>query len=813
MGFNIGPRVVRATGGGITRVGNYRIHQFPPQHITDGLVLMWDMADPVSYSNHLQTTAGGSGTTVKDLSGNGNNGTVNGGPSFYTTFGGSVVFDGSNDEIVSAAGVMDSSDGSMTFECWVRQDTNQPVHGGLMGLAIDGDTPGNYHFGTHGQNGVRYFALISDGSGYTTGATSPDYANDSWNHIVYTNDQLYGINGGIMRMFSNGTQHAQTAHDRDGNMKSTMSVRFGKDFRYAQGASGRMWKGQMGVCRAYNRALSAEEIYQNYQAEKVRYVASGTSSTDNFTPTCSGNGGRVEVLAVAGGGAGGSGYANGNGVGGGGAGGVVYNSSVQVTNETATVVTVGMGGTGSVHNDNNSSGAATGQNSSFGTAVVATGGGAGGNAVSRQGGNGGSGGGGGSSAGTAVSGQGNVGGVFYNTSGYYRGGGGGGAGGVGVDGSSVPDGGAGVVYSITGSPVAYAGGGGGAAWSGGNDVARSGGNGGSGIGGNGADGDGTSSSNDPGANGKPDTGSGGGGSTWPSTSGDAGGRGGSGGNGTVVVRYPAEDYNAELLIVAGGGGGGACHTGDAGGGGGGAGGLLYYSSVPISSGKSYLIRNGQKGYGSTSSSIHGYNGGDSIFGDKIAIGGGGGGSTRDTSSTKNGGSGGAAGSDQSPNTGGFGTDGQGHKGGNNTGGSTGAGGGGAGEAGGDAPNSNIAAKPGGDGLAYSITGSSVTYAGGGGGGKWDAGSGGAGAGGAGGGGAGGKGDHGSAGTANTGGGGGGGGMISGGASKNGGDGGSGIIILAYKGPQRGEGGTIDQTSRPGYTLHKFTDSKPYRFIG
>ena len=813
MGFNIGPRVVRATGGGITRVGNYRIHQFPPQHITDGLVLMWDMADPASYSNHLQTTAGGSGTTVKDLSGNGNNGTVNGGPSFYTTFGGSVVFDGSNDEIVSAAGVMDSSDGSMTFECWVRQDTNQPVHGGLMGLAIDGDTPGNYHFGTHGQNGTRYFALISDGSGYTTGATSPDYANDSWNHIVYTNDQLYGINGGIMRVFSNGTQHAQTSHDRDGNMKSTMTVRFGKDFRYAQGSAGRMWKGQLGICRAYNRALSAEEIYQNYQAEKVRFSPSGTSSTDNFTPTCSGNGGRVEVLAVAGGGAGGSGYANGNGVGGGGAGGVVYNSSVQVTNETATVVTVGMGGTGSVHNDNNSSGAATGQNSSFGTAVVATGGGAGGNAVSRQGGNGGSGGGGGSSAGTAVSGQGNVGGVFYNTSGYYRGGGGGGAGGVGVDGSSVPDGGAGVVYSITGSPVAYAGGGGGAAWSGGNDVARSGGNGGSGIGGNGADGDGTSSSNDPGANGKPDTGSGGGGSTWPSTSGDAGGRGGSGGNGTVVVRYPAEDYNAELLIVAGGGGGGSTASMDGGGSGGGAGGLLYYSSVPISSGKSYLIRNGQKGYGSTSSSIHGYNGGDSIFGDKIAIGGGGGGSTRDTSSTKNGGSGGAAGSDQSPNTGGFGTDGQGHKGGNNTGGSTGAGGGGAGEAGGDAPNSNIAAKPGGDGLAYSITGSSVTYAGGGGGGKWDAGSGGAGAGGAGGGGAGGKGDHGSAGTANTGGGGGGGGMISGGASKNGGDGGSGIIILAYKGPQRGEGGTIDQTSRPGYTLHKFTDSKPYRFIG
>ena len=807
MGFNIGPRVVRATGGGISRVGNYRIHQFPPQHITDGLVLMWDMGDPASYSAHMQTTAGGSGTTVKDLSGNGNNGTVNGSPLFYTGTGGKVVFDGSNDEIVSAAGVMNSSDGSMTLECWIRQNTSQPVHGGLMGLAVDGDTPGNYHFGTHGQNGTRYFAIISDGSGYDSGVTSPDYGNDTWHHVVYVNDQIYGNKGGNMRIYSDGTQHAVTAHDRDGNMKSTMTVRFGKDFRYAQGSSGRMWQGHMGVCRAYNRALSAEEIYQNYQAEKVRFA----SPTTNFTPTCSGNGGRVEVLAVAGGGAGGSGYANGNGVGGGGAGGVVYNSSVQVTSETATVVTVGMGGTGSAHNDNNSGGGATGQNSSFGTVVVATGGGAGGNSVSRQGANGGSGGGGGNTAGSGTAGQGNDGGIWKNAGGYYRGGGGGGAGGAGVDGESVPDGGAGVVYSTTGSPVVYAGGGGGAAHSGYNTVAGSGGNGGSGIGGNGGDGDGSNTSNDDGGNGKPDTGSGGGASTWPSSGGNVDARGGCGGNGTVVVRYPAEDYNVELLMVAGGGGGGATAGNDGGGSGGGGGGLLYYSSVPISSGKSYLIRNGQKGKGSTDNTKHGGNGGDGIFGDKIAIGGGGGGSTRDSSAVPNGGSGGGAGSDVSPNTGGYGTDGQGFAGGDNSTGNVGAGGGGASEAG-TSVTAAADVPHGGDGKAFAISGTSTTYAGGGGGGKYSAGTGAAGNGGAGGGGNGTKSGHGSAGTANTGGGGGGGGK-DGSTAKNGGDGGSGIIIIAYKGPQRGEGGTIDIDSRPGYTLHKFTDERPYRFIG
>ena len=34
----------------------------------------------------------------------------------------------------------------------------------------------------------------------------------------------------------------------------------------------------------------------------------------------------------------------------------------------------------------------------------------------------------------------------------------------------------------------------------------------------------------------------------------------------------------------------------------------------------------------------------------------------------------------------------------------------------------------------------------------------------------------------------------------------GIVVVVYKGPQRGTGGTIDTTSRPGYTIHKFTSS-------
>ena len=55
-------------------------------------------------------------------------------------------------------------------------------------------------------------------------------------------------------------------------------------------------------------------------------------------------------------------------------------------------------------------------------------------------------------------------------------------------------------------------------------------------------------------------------------------------------------------------------------------------------------------------------------------------------------------------------------------------------------------------------------------------------------------------------------MISGNSSKEGGEGGSGIVIIAYKGPERGEGGTVSTTARPGYTTHTFTAHGEDTFI-
>jgi len=194
----------------------------------------------------------------------------------------------------------------------------------------------------------------------------------------------------------------------------------------------------------------------------------------------------------------------------------------------------------------------------------------------------------------------------------------------------------------------------------------------------------------------------------------------------------------EYLVVAGGGGGGVWV-----GSGGGAGGLLTGTlsitskSIPITVG---LGGSGTRDEGGAGSGpyVSGTKGGDSILGTLTAFGGGVGGSYANAlaASQSNGGSGGGAmentGSQFTANgstlSGGTGTSGQGYPGGyyiasaSPTGSQyVGAGGGGAGSAGAWANVTSSAVyssteRKGGNGVASSITGSSITYAGGGGGG-------------------------------------------------------------------------------------------------
>lgn len=244
---------------------------------------------------------------------------------------------------------------------------------------------------------------------------------------------------------------------------------------------------------------------------------------------------------------------------------------------------------------------------------------------------------------------------------------------------------------------------------------------------------------------------------------------------------PAKNLTCGYLVVAGGGGGGGCTSGGYGpGGGAGAGGFRstvtatggggsLESALTLSLLTNYTVTIGGGGAGGVGNSV-GSSGANSVFSTITSTGGGGGGHYSGAASGLSGGSGGGAAYGGSAGTG---TANQGYNGGGNTGIDGGGGGGGAGQIGYTA-NTNTVGANGGNGVATSITGSSVTYAGGGGGGDYN---GGAGTGGSGGGGNGGHGaQNGFGGSINTGSGGGGAGGT---ATQNGGAGGSGIVIVRY----------------------------------
>jgi hypothetical protein len=222
---------------------------YNPRIVTDGLVLCLDAGNTKSYP--------GSGTTWTDLSGKGNTGTLTNGPTFSSANGGSIVFDGSNDGVQLPG--TNLSLNQMTISSW-NYSTDYVQNGHLFEKTTDGTTNTQYSLllGTDGNIRFRTFGLR-----FSLDLAAPMTAvNNQWNNIVATWDGTY------KKIYVNGVLTATSDVLIDSvTANSTGPAYIG----IAGNFSANPFNGRISNTTIYNRALTASEVQQNFNALRGRF--------------------------------------------------------------------------------------------------------------------------------------------------------------------------------------------------------------------------------------------------------------------------------------------------------------------------------------------------------------------------------------------------------------------------------------------------------------------------------------------------------------------------------------------------------------
>jgi hypothetical protein len=223
--------------------------------VTSGLVLALDASDGNSFV---------SGSTIwNDLSGNNYNGTLSGSniPTYSTSSGGSLSFPGGafNNSYVSEYSIPDSfwNSGSWSVSAWVKfnsvgaafYDDNAIVGHGFStvnGQIYLGERGSRVWFGFYG-NDIGGTALLSVNTFY---------------NIVWT----YNYTSALKQIYINSIFDGS-----GGNIRYSGTGNNTRICSYSVAGFGLCLNGNLYNMQFYNRALSSQEVLQNYNALKSRF--------------------------------------------------------------------------------------------------------------------------------------------------------------------------------------------------------------------------------------------------------------------------------------------------------------------------------------------------------------------------------------------------------------------------------------------------------------------------------------------------------------------------------------------------------------
>ena len=204
-----------------------------------------------------------------DTSGKGNNGKVYGGLTANTSAG-YWEFDGLTDYIeIDANSDVANITGDISIEAWFNIDTTNDGNRAIWSKGRTPDPGGGTQ--THSLLWVSSSNTIGglignlDGTPSSVGQTI--ITAGQWYHVVLTSD------GSNNRLYINGVLDDTTARTSAEiyNTNQTGGVSIGRDVRYGNNGS-RNWDGRIGEVRVYPRALTAAQVFQNFNATKSKYI-------------------------------------------------------------------------------------------------------------------------------------------------------------------------------------------------------------------------------------------------------------------------------------------------------------------------------------------------------------------------------------------------------------------------------------------------------------------------------------------------------------------------------------------------------------
>jgi hypothetical protein len=223
--------------------------------------LYLDAANPKSYVS--------GSTTWGDLSRGGNNGTLINGPTFDSGNGGSIVFDGVDDNALFGD-VLDLGTNSLTVNQWVRLSLISSQT--FLSKARAAGQNYRYSTGISGPSNNRLGTFMQgNGGSDITPYGSTILTTNTWFMATYVFTRSSSIS-----IYYNGIQESLTGNAtisqwNNLDFQSNNPFRIGSYTASDNTTPISLTNGRIGITQVYFRALTTQEVLQNYNATKTRF--------------------------------------------------------------------------------------------------------------------------------------------------------------------------------------------------------------------------------------------------------------------------------------------------------------------------------------------------------------------------------------------------------------------------------------------------------------------------------------------------------------------------------------------------------------